>query len=143
MAAVGLQHKNTRLRAFGQRALGEIHLVGRLQHKNWLYRLAASACTRMRRGQKNDPALHVPLESGSRVAESLGKQADALLTARMLPLRQALSSLTAADRAVLLLRDGEGLTAAETAAELGITEAAVKSRLQRTRAVLREKLDAE
>ncbi|MCA9666050.1 MAG: RNA polymerase sigma factor [Myxococcales bacterium] len=109
--------------------------------KNWLYRLAASACSRMRRGQKNDPGLHEPLlESGASMAEALGQQAEAMLAARMLPLREVLSALTPTDRAVLLLRDGEGLSTTEAAQELGISEAALKSRLQRTRAMLRAKL---
>lgn len=41
---------------------------------------------------------------------------------------------------VLILRDVDELTAAETGAELGITVEAVKSRLHRARSMVRERL---
>ena len=44
-------------------------------------------------------------------------------------------------RVTLVLRDVEGLSTAETAAALGLTEAAVKSRLHRARALLRRFLE--
>lgn len=43
-------------------------------------------------------------------------------------------------RAVMILRDVEGLSTAETAATLGISEDLVKTRLHRARAILRERL---
>jgi len=43
-------------------------------------------------------------------------------------------------RVVLILRDVEGLSTSETAAALDVTEAAVKSRLHRARAILRQYL---
>jgi RNA polymerase sigma-70 factor (ECF subfamily) len=42
----------------------------------------------------------------------------------------------------LILRDIEGLSTAETAAALEISEASVKSRLHRARAILRQHLGA-
>jgi RNA polymerase sigma-70 factor (ECF subfamily) len=44
-------------------------------------------------------------------------------------------------RVTFVLRDVEGLSTEETAAALGISEAAVKSRLLRARLKLRRKLD--
>ncbi|MES2938741.1 MAG: sigma-70 family RNA polymerase sigma factor [Pseudomonadota bacterium] len=53
---------------------------------------------------------------------------------------RALESLPAMYRDILLLRDMEQLTIGEAAARLGITPEAVKSRLHRARALMREYL---
>ncbi len=105
--------------------------------RGWLYRLASNACTRMRRGQKGDASIHVELAD-----LSAGDQArvEAALEARLLPIRAALGALSDTDRAVLLLRDGQGMSAREAAAELELSEAAVKSRLHRARSQVREAL---
>jgi RNA polymerase sigma-70 factor (ECF subfamily) len=111
--------------------------------KNWVYRLASSACLRMRRGRKNAATLHQPLdeEQLSRV-EAFGEQADRLLEARLGPLQEAVKDLSSRDRAVLLLRDGEGLSTAEVSAELDLTQPAVKARLYRARQAVRARLGA-
>ena len=56
---------------------------------------------------------------------------------------QALDELDEKYRLVFLLRDVEGLSTAETAETLGITEANVKVRLLRARLMLRERLTRE
>jgi RNA polymerase sigma-70 factor (ECF subfamily) len=58
-------------------------------------------------------------------------------------LAQALDELDDKYRVVFLLRDVEGLSTAETAEALGITEANVKVRLLRARLALRERLTRE
>jgi RNA polymerase sigma-70 factor, ECF subfamily len=55
-------------------------------------------------------------------------------------LKQALASLSPKYRQVLILRDVEQLNIAETAKLLGITEAAVKTRLLRARLMMRDAL---
>lgn len=66
---------------------------------------------------------------------------EALETARLRQaLRQALDSLSPKYRQVLVLRDVEHLNIAETAKLLGITEAAVKTRLLRARLIMRDAL---
>ncbi len=55
-------------------------------------------------------------------------------------LSEALAALDEKYRLVFLLRDVEGLTTAETAEALGISEANVKVRLLRARLMLRERL---
>lgn len=55
-------------------------------------------------------------------------------------LDRALDALTPGLRAVFVLRDMEGLSTADTAEQLGITEANVKVRLLRARLALRETL---
>jgi DNA-directed RNA polymerase specialized sigma24 family protein len=73
------------------------------------------------------PAHHAPVEAA---AELAGADApDAWVAARQAgALEQALASMTAAAREVLLLRDVEGLSGAQTAAALSIDIAAMKSR---------------
>ncbi len=110
--------------------------------KNWMYRLASTACTRMRRGQKNDIKRHTTLDDAavSQLA-SMGQEVEAMLEAKLMPISEALHSLNETDRNVLWLRDGEGFNTEETAQELGLTATAVKSRLHRARKQLREKLE--
>jgi len=57
-------------------------------------------------------------------------------------LAAALSSLTAAERELLLLVAWEGLTPAEAGAALGLTQVAARSRLHRARARAQAALDA-
>jgi RNA polymerase sigma-70 factor (ECF subfamily) len=111
--------------------------------KNWSYRLASSACTRMRRGRKNASDLHVSLDEQRHLqgAAAIGAQAERMLEARLSPLQSALEQLGPKDRAVLLLRDGEGMSTAEVADQLGLTLSAVKSRLHRARAAIKTRLD--
>jgi RNA polymerase sigma-70 factor (ECF subfamily) len=107
--------------------------------KNWLYRLASTACTRMRRGRKNDPKWNKPFDEidSSPVAE-MGRAVEAMLEARLMPLQSAMKTLAPVDRAVLMLRDGQELSTREVADELKLSEAAVKSRLHRARKAVRE-----
>jgi RNA polymerase sigma-70 factor (ECF subfamily) len=107
--------------------------------KNWLYRLASSACMRMRRGRKNDPKLHAAFDDGvSPAVAQMGKTIEAALEARLMPLQATLKELNATDRAVLVLRDGQELSTREVARELRLSEAAVKSRLHRARKAIRD-----
>lgn len=138
----------------------------------WLYRIAANACTRMRRGRKNNSALHISLSSDDShqshhasasepnsahidaVINALPRldlgptdgdvdRLDQLIDARTLPIRDALKELSETDRAVLLLRDAEGLSAKEVAELLHLTESAVKSRLHRARLAVRTRLGTD
>lgn len=55
-------------------------------------------------------------------------------------LNAAIDELSPADRAVVVLRDAEGFTLAETATSMGITIATAKTRLHRARLFLRNRL---
>ncbi len=104
--------------------------------EGWLVRIVATACRRQARGSKNavhetDTELVSPAPSpldGSRARE-IGES-----------LQAALIALSEDDRAIVLLAEGEDWTAAEIAAELGLTEVAVRARLSRARARLRHAL---
>jgi len=57
-------------------------------------------------------------------------------------MQTAIASLSETLRSVFVLRDVNGLSTAQTADVLGLSEEAVKSRLLRARLALREKLSA-
>jgi RNA polymerase sigma-70 factor (ECF subfamily) len=112
---------------------------GRSSLASWVFMLARTACARRRRGLKNQPHVsdHVIGEPSS--PEGTPEQAAGDAELRQ-ALERALDALSSEHREVLVLRDMEGLSAQEVADSLGISVQAVKSRLHRARATLREGL---
>jgi RNA polymerase sigma-70 factor (ECF subfamily) len=112
---------------------------GRSSLSSWSFMLARSACSRKRRGKKNQPS-----EGGDVLLECVDSAPgpEERATDRQLSqaVTRALDGLSESHREVLLLRDAEGLTAPEAAAALGVSVDALKSRLHRARAALREAL---
>ncbi|MBU0607953.1 MAG: sigma-70 family RNA polymerase sigma factor, partial [Armatimonadetes bacterium] len=116
--------------------------------KGWLFRLAMSACTKKRRGRKNDAKLHVPLMiptvgEGPPPLDLAGPGVDdperqAAVSQSLHDVGEVLLRMRELDRATLLLVDGEGRRPAEAGELLGLTASAVKSRLHRARKILRE-----
>jgi RNA polymerase sigma-70 factor (ECF subfamily) len=112
----------------------------------WLYTIARSFCIKRRRRSKFLPAPEQSLEGDARreVARLADERplTDELYASHELArmVDSALLSLDEEQREVLVLRDVEGLTAPEAAAVLGISIPALKSRLHRARASLRERL---
>lgn len=112
---------------------------GRSSLPSWAFTLARTACSRRRRGKKNQPT------DGD---DKLANEVDRLPGPEECATRQETSALVTRVlgempdnyREVLLLRDAEGLTAAEAAVVLGVTVDALKSRLHRARAALRDAL---
>jgi RNA polymerase sigma-70 factor (ECF subfamily) len=112
----------------------------------WLFAIARSFCIKKRRRSKFAPAEELSL-SGME-SDHLGpvsassEQPDNIVSAKELGnyLNRAVQSLEPMYRDVLLLRDGEGLSAAEVAEVLGIGVDAVKSRLHRARLAVREQM---
>jgi len=95
----------------------------------------------MRRGRKNDTKRHSEYEdTAPPSAGRLGQEVESMLEVRLTPLQQALAALSLTDRAVLMLRDGEQMSAREVAEAMSITEAAVKSRLHRARQIVKARL---
>lgn len=119
---------------------------GKSSLATWLYTIARSFCIKRRRRSKYHPAGERSLEGEARreVAQLADQRplSDELYATRELgrQVDAALLALPADQREVLVLRDVEGLSAAEAAAVLGIGVPAVKSRLHRARAALREQL---
>lgn len=112
---------------------------GRSSLSSWVFALVRSACARRRRGLKNRPpvaddaARERSDEAPSPEESAAGRELGAALS-------RALDALPEDQREAVLLRDVEGLSATEAAEAIGIGEAALKSRLHRARAALRESL---
>jgi RNA polymerase sigma-70 factor (ECF subfamily) len=118
--------------------------------KNWLYKVAASTCFKKRRKSKYAPERELSLD------EFLpGDEADAMEHVpewALMPLDRLLNEELAGAvhrgilaipkkyRMVIVLRDIEGFSTAETAQILNLSESNVKVRLHRARLYLREKL---
>ncbi|HLZ92736.1 MAG TPA: sigma-70 family RNA polymerase sigma factor [Candidatus Acidoferrum sp.] len=116
----------------------------------WLVRIAANeALMRLRKRRPNQVSLDEPLETGDdfipQQIEDWGpnpEQRYAQTEMRDI-LRSVIEELPPDFRVVFVLRDVEGLSTEETAETVGISEAAVKSRLLRARLKLRQKLDRQ
>ncbi|MGE0789543.1 MAG: sigma-70 family RNA polymerase sigma factor [Sandaracinaceae bacterium] len=112
----------------------------------WLYTVARSFCIKKRRRRAGAPARVHSLESdvpGEVMAlPDPARDPHAALEAKRDTdaLAEAIAQLDPVQREVLVLRDVEGLSAAEVAEVLGVGVAAVKSRLHRARVALREQL---
>jgi RNA polymerase sigma-70 factor (ECF subfamily) len=118
--------------------LGEYE--GRASLASWVFMLARTACARRRRGLKNQP--HLSEEAAGEAASAEGSPEHAAGQKQLrVALERALAALSDEQREVLLLRDMEGLSAPEVAESLGLSVEAVKSRLHRARAKLRQALD--
>ncbi len=117
---------------------------------SWLYRIATNAALVKLRGRPSVPlptweeelprfrpdgGHQVPIADWSRNAEEslMEKEGRSIL-------QEALATLPPEYRAVIFLRDIEGMSASETAEALGISVAAVKSRLHRARLFLRARV---
>ncbi len=109
--------------------------------ERWLVRLVATACNRLRRGLKNDQALH--LTDVELMADEDGPELLAARAELAERLAEALSALSPRDQAILMLADGEGWRSAEIAAELSMTPGAVRTRLSRAHRRLKRALEAD
>jgi RNA polymerase sigma-70 factor (ECF subfamily) len=103
----------------------------------WLYRIAVNAAlTRVR--SRRDVELLSERDAGPEVADWTADAAQAVLRGELREQIEAgITRLPEDLRVALIFRDVEGLSTAETSAALDISEAAVKSRLHRARALLR------
>ncbi len=118
--------------------------------KNWLYRVAASTCIKKRRKSKFAPDRELPLDEffpqdETEVPDQVPKWAlmplDKLLNDELLDkINAAIFTLPEKYRLVIVLRDIEGFSTAETAQILNLSDANVKVRLHRARLFLRDKL---
>ena len=112
----------------------------------WLYTIARSFCIKKRRRSKFAPEEERSLDTGAaaevRHLAAAGDNPDDALAGRQVEraLEQAIAELDPMHREVLLLRDVEGLSAAEVAEVVGASVQAVKSRLHRARLAVRERV---
>jgi len=107
----------------------------------WLYRIAVNAALRRMRSHQPVEYLVERDDADEDVVDWSADVAQAALRHEVQArLEACITQLPPDLRVALILRDVEGLSTAETAAALEITEAAVKSRLHRARVVLRRHL---
>jgi RNA polymerase sigma-70 factor (ECF subfamily) len=115
---------------------------GRSQFFTWLYRIGVNEAKR--RAERGGRKLRtVPLEEFSGEPPDLkeGPEPRAESSAVRAELERSVRALPLDYRAPLVLRDIEGLSTREAAEILGLSEAALKSRLHRARASVRDTLN--
>lgn len=121
-----------------QFALWQLHRqIGTLRtvatFARWLFRIIERECYRLFRGHRSSASLEELDAAEQPMAHPVPHDL-------RLDLVRAIERLAPPYREVLILRDVHELTAPEVAAELGLSVEAVKSRLHRARAKVREQL---
>lgn len=104
--------------------------------RTWLYTTVRNACLMKRRRRAGEPAHFVPVEQQAVPLDQ--PMADPWIDRR---LRAALATLPRPSRAIVVLREIEGLSTREVATVMGISEDNVKTRLHRARVLLRRALE--
>lgn len=122
---------------------------GTSKFSTWLYSIIVNNCRMKRRRRKLDAAtgsMESMMHEGARdepAAERRENPVEQLLTRELRAvLGAAIENLPDEYRSVFILRDVEHLSTEETAASLGLTPAAVKSRLHRARERVRRHVEA-
>jgi RNA polymerase sigma-70 factor (ECF subfamily) len=118
--------------------------AGKARFSTWVTRIVLhEAWARARKARRFQPITDEMTETGEDFMSSSPDPEQRTLSAEMRGyLESAVDSLPEPYRVVLVLRDVEELSTAETAESLGLTENAVKVRLHRARAMLRRDLTA-
>lgn len=114
------------------RKVGTLRVAAALA--GWLFQIVRHECIRRSR-----LALHKPVPAAT--IESSAEDA-ALVRLEVERIVLAVASLPADQRAVLIMRDLQGLSGAATAQALGLSRAAMKSRLHRGREAVRARMGA-
>jgi RNA polymerase sigma-70 factor (ECF subfamily) len=123
---------------------------GETKLRNWLFKIAATACLKKRRKRKCEPEREISLESflhhdgheaKYEIPDWSGDPSRAVLRAELKKqIDGAIAALPSKYRLVFSLRDVEGFSTAETAQMLDISVESVKTRLHRARLFLRQKI---
>jgi len=112
----------------------------------WLRRIVMTSCSRLRRGKKNDPSTNVSMEEqdgGMAFADSSPDQEIRLIMAQRLTMvNNEIEALDEPNRSLLKAHDVEEISIADLAEKFDMTSEAVKSRLKRSRAIVRDRLIA-
>jgi RNA polymerase sigma-70 factor (ECF subfamily) len=109
--------------------------------RNWLYRIAVNTAIDMLRKDKR--ILHNAVEDLHLTDEQAGPEATFLSGEKTELVQGAISTLPDASRAVLILREYEGLSYKEIANALDIPVGTVMSRLNYARKLLKKKLEVD
>ncbi|MEU9297962.1 RNA polymerase sigma factor [Streptomyces sp. NPDC048266] len=119
------------------RKIGTLRAAGALA--SWMFRIVRNECLRhvrllVPRGDETQADTGAPAEPSAEDAVLRGLEAERIAA--------AVSALPRDQRQVLLLRDVQGLPGRTVARALGLSDAAMKSRLHRARTALRHSLTA-
>ena len=118
------------------RNLNKVGASGNLS--GWLYRVTVNVCHDV--GRKRP--VSAPAEDAAGLpAPGADPQRAAIATERRRALEMSLRMLSEKERAVLVLRDLEGLSTEEVARALGTTEATVRSQLSKARVKAKDFLE--
>mgnify|MGYP000453940717 CR=1 FL=1 len=112
--------------------------------RSWLAQIGRRTCGRLKKRESMSPVLALAsIEGTSAEPTAAGEDPDEKMLEGQLKecILRAFATLPKAYAQVYEARDMEGLSAEETAQKLGLTVAAVKSRLHRARAMVRERID--
>jgi RNA polymerase sigma-70 factor (ECF subfamily) len=121
--------------------LGVAHFAGRSSLATWLTRIVINEALARRRARLRDGRYASVYELADQISDRTSTPEDAASIQQLTRLTEtAIDGLPANYRLVLILRQVEGLSGEETAASLGVSEEAVRVRLHRARAMLREQL---
>jgi RNA polymerase sigma-70 factor (ECF subfamily) len=104
----------------------------------WLYRVTVNVCHDAQRKRRVSASVE---DAGELPAPSADPQRVAVETERRRALEMSLRMLSQKERAVLVLRDLEGLSTEEVARVLGTTEATVRSQISKARVKVRDFLE--
>jgi RNA polymerase sigma-70 factor (ECF subfamily) len=124
------------------RSLGQLREAAAF--RAWLGQIARRLCWQLRAREAMAPLLQLSaMEDEGVELASPGEAADVALARREMKalLWQAINELPPESREMYLLRDVEEMSGEAVAKKLGITLAAMKSRLHRARQTVRERLD--
>jgi RNA polymerase sigma-70 factor (ECF subfamily) len=118
---------------------------GRSCLKTWIYRIAVNQCHNrrrfwQRRRRDREEGLDAVAARAAGAHAGSSPYEEACLRERARRVQAALLELRFEHRAVLVLREVEGLTCEEVAVALGVPEGTVKSRLSRAREAMRLRL---
>ena len=123
--------------------------AGRARFATWLTRIAVyEALARARRGRRLvqiedlSPRKEDSMPLSSLSSAERGPEQQAIQRNLQALLETAIDALPESFRSVLVLREVEGLSTAETADSLGISESLVKTRLHRAHAALRQDIES-
>ena len=113
--------------------------------RTWLFQVVIHACRRRyrRRVGEPEPDRAVPVDAAAELAGGDASPDDRVAAREVgAAIDRALGAMSTDAREVLMLRDVEGLSGEDTAAALGLSLPAMKSRLHRSRLELKERVEA-
>jgi RNA polymerase sigma factor (sigma-70 family) len=108
----------------------------------WLRRIVVSACSRLRRGKKNDPSINVPLEEERTGApeEATDQELQLMMVQALSQVREQIEALDEPNRTLLMEHDVREVPIADLTERFDLSAEAVKSRLKRARAEVRRQI---